>query len=52
MDGWSGWSPFTVYCLPFTLYLRSRRLFDTTLTELAAIAAAAIAGVSSRPKAG
>jgi hypothetical protein len=30
----------------------SRRLFDTTLTELAAIAAAAIAGVRSRPKAG
>ncbi len=34
------------------VYPRSLRLFTTTLTELTAIAAAAIAGVSRRPNAG
>ena len=35
-----------------SLAVRSRRLFDTTLTELNAIAALASTGLSIRPKAG
>jgi hypothetical protein len=44
-------SRFTLHASLFTPFL-SLRLFATTLTELTAIAAAAIAGVRRMPKAG